>query len=86
MARKFYAEHCPYGWRTMSESDRLFAFDSLAERDEWVNDYHHREFWNELTYQEARRNYPPEARKYAAHPNSQAAAQHRIACMRGERW
>lgn len=32
----FYAEYCPYGVRTISESDRVMRFATRAERDEMV--------------------------------------------------
>lgn len=69
MARKFYAEHCPYGvWHTMSEGNTLYAFDNQADRDEWV--YNHVGFWNALTGAEARRAYGAELMRYAVHPGS----------------
>lgn len=39
----FYAEFCPYGLHTFSDSDTLMAFETREERDEMVeriNDAH----------------------------------------------
>ena len=83
MIRKFYAEYCPYGAHTMNEGDTLYAFDNQAERDVWVDN--RADFWNALTSAEARRAYGAEAMRYAAHPGSIHAINHRVACMRGER-
>lgn len=33
---RYYGEQCPYGIRTKSEYDMLFAFDTEGERDAWV--------------------------------------------------
>ena len=43
--KHYYAEHCPYGIRTISDRDTLMQFQSEEERDEMVqrindsNDY-----------------------------------------------
>ncbi len=35
-ARRWYAEHCPYGLNTVSEGNTLMVFDTAEERDEMV--------------------------------------------------
>lgn len=34
--RRYYAMHCPYGIRSLSEGDVAYSFPSKAERDAWV--------------------------------------------------
>lgn len=36
-ARRWYAEHCPYGLNTISDGDTLMVFDTPEERD-WMVD------------------------------------------------
>lgn len=38
MARKYYAEECPYGIRTLSDCDSCFVFESKTERDNFVSE------------------------------------------------
>lgn len=38
MARKYYAEECPYGIMTMSDDDTCYVFGSLMERDNFVSE------------------------------------------------
>lgn len=38
MARKYYAEECPYGIRTLSDCDSCFVFESQMERDNFVSE------------------------------------------------
>ncbi len=35
-ARRWYAEHCPYGLNTVSEGNTLMVFGTAEERDEMV--------------------------------------------------
>lgn len=35
--RAAYAEHCPYGLRSISGGDRVIRFATAAERDAWVD-------------------------------------------------
>ncbi len=37
-ARRWYAEHCPYGLNTVSEGNTLMVFDTAEERDEMVKE------------------------------------------------
>ena len=38
MARKYYAEECPYGLTTISDGDTCYVFESRMERDCFVSE------------------------------------------------
>lgn len=55
----YYAEYCPYGATTLSEGNKLLAFNSRAKRDAYVEDKY--QYANSITRVNAVRRYGEDA-------------------------